>query len=258
MTAITAQAPALPTQRSAFGKIVLNEARLTLRQPTGLIGGLAFPIVLLFVFNAITPFHKQLGPRRAHRVRHLRADPHRVQPRHARPVQPAGSARLLPRARHPAPPFDHPGPPVLAARRAGRDQRGRRGGRRPRNPGRRRHRPSARPSRRTRPDSRYPPANDRRAVPLGLLVASVARSANSASIIGRAVFFPLIFLAGLWWPRELMPAGLRVLSDASPLGAAVQALQDSVQTASPRPCPCWSWPPTRWRSATWPRFFRWE
>lgn len=35
---------------------MLNEARLTLRQPQGLIGGLAIPIVLLFVFNAITPF----------------------------------------------------------------------------------------------------------------------------------------------------------------------------------------------------------
>lgn len=82
--------------------------------------------------------------------------------------------------------------------------------------------------------------------PIGLLVASVARSANTAGIIGRAVFFPLIFLAGLWWPRELMPTGLRVLSDASPLGAAVQALQDSVQGSSPRPRRCWSWPPTRW------------
>lgn len=57
MTAITARAPrALPTRRTAFGKIVLNEARLTLRQPQGLIGGLAIPIVLLFVFNAITPW----------------------------------------------------------------------------------------------------------------------------------------------------------------------------------------------------------
>src|SRR5215813_11468566 len=55
---------------------------------------------------------------------------------HADPARPARPARLLPRAGHPAPPVDHPGTPVLAARRAGRRPAVHRAGR----PGHREHR----------------------------------------------------------------------------------------------------------------------
>ena len=39
--------------------------------------------------------------------------------------------------------------------------------------------------------------------PLGLLIAAMARTANGASVIGRLVLIPMLFFAGLWWPREL-------------------------------------------------------
>lgn len=70
---------------------------------------------------------------------------------------------------------------------------------------------------------------------IGLLVTAVARTSKAANALSFTLFFPLMFLAGLWVPRPLMPDILRTASDYSPLGAGVQALQDSVAG---------HWPPT--------------
>ncbi len=69
--------------------------------------------------------------------------------------------------------------------------------------------------------------------PIGLLVAAVAKTANAASIIGRIAFFPMIFFAGLWLPRALMPHWLLDISNFTPLGAADGALQTSMLTGFP-------------------------
>lgn len=61
---------------------------------------------------------------------------------------------------------------------------------------------------------------------IGLMLAS-APTAKLAAGLGSAVFFPMMFLAGLWVPREAMPEALRTISDFSPLGAAVQTLTDA-------------------------------
>jgi ABC-2 type transport system permease protein len=61
---------------------------------------------------------------------------------------------------------------------------------------------------------------------IGLMLAS-APTAKAAAGMGSAVFFPLMFLAGLWVPREVMPDALRTVSDYSPMGAAVQTLTDA-------------------------------
>ncbi|NRQ32742.1 ABC transporter permease [Nonomuraea sp. NN258] len=62
---------------------------------------------------------------------------------------------------------------------------------------------------------------------LGLVVASVARTGRSAPGIGSAVMFPLLFVAGMWLPREVMPDALRTVSDYSVVGPFVQALRDT-------------------------------
>jgi ABC-2 type transport system permease protein len=64
---------------------------------------------------------------------------------------------------------------------------------------------------------------------LGLFLAAVAPSGRAANAIGAILFFPMMFFAGLWLPRAAMPVVLRDISDFTPLGAAVQALQDSAQ-----------------------------
>jgi len=65
-------------------------------------------------------------------------------------------------------------------------------------------------------------------LPIGLMIAAIARTANAASVIGRLAFFPMMFFAGLWLPRELMPAVLLDISNYTPLGASVEAMQDSM------------------------------
>ncbi len=68
---------------------------------------------------------------------------------------------------------------------------------------------------------------------IGLWVSAIARSTGSASIIGQLMFYPLLFFAGLWLPRERMAPVLRDISDRAPSGAAVRSLQNSMQGAFP-------------------------
>ncbi|MFD4207414.1 ABC transporter permease [Micromonospora tulbaghiae] len=62
---------------------------------------------------------------------------------------------------------------------------------------------------------------------IGLLVAALAPSGKSAGAVGTVLFFPVVFFAGLWLPRDSMPGVLRTISDFTPLGAGVQSLQDA-------------------------------
>jgi ABC-2 type transport system permease protein len=62
---------------------------------------------------------------------------------------------------------------------------------------------------------------------IGLLIASLAPHGRGAGAIGSVLFFPVLFFAGLWLPREAMPALLRRISDFTPLGAGVQSLSDA-------------------------------
>lgn len=94
---------------------------------------------------------------------------------------------------------------------------------------------------------------------IGLLVAALAPTGRSASAVGSLVFFPLVFFAGLWVPRAAMNDVLRTISDLTPLGAGVQALQDATAGNGPDPVRLLvvlGWTIVAGGLAT--RFFRWE
>jgi ABC-2 type transport system permease protein len=226
-----------PTRRAAFGQIVRNEARLAWRQPTGLITGLALPVLLLAVFHAIPAFRQpsaNLGGLTTFGI--------------YVPILIVFSVAMLAFMSLPMPLASYrelgvlrrlsttPVPPSWLLAAQGVVNLGTAaiatliilvggialGAPAPKNP-----------------------AGFvlsfvlcvAALFPIGLLIASVARTAAGAGIIGRLIFFPLIFFAGLWWPRELMPGALQALSEATPLGATVTAIQDSMQGQFPPAAP---------------------
>ena len=62
---------------------------------------------------------------------------------------------------------------------------------------------------------------------VGLLVTAAAPGGRAANALGAAVFYPSVFLGGLFLPIPTMPATLRHISHATPMGAAVTAMQDA-------------------------------
>lgn len=94
---------------------------------------------------------------------------------------------------------------------------------------------------------------------LGLLIGALAPSGPAASGVGMLAYFPLLFLGGLWLPREAMPEVLRTLSDFSPLGPGVASLQHASVGGWPEPghlavMTLWSVVTIAVAS----RFFRWD
>jgi ABC-2 type transport system permease protein len=60
---------------------------------------------------------------------------------------------------------------------------------------------------------------------VGIFVAAVAPSGKAANGIGTGLFFVLMFFAGLWTPREVMPGWLQRIGELTPLGAGQAAMQ---------------------------------
>ncbi|MCW2540469.1 MAG: rane protein [Frankiales bacterium] len=59
---------------------------------------------------------------------------------------------------------------------------------------------------------------------IGILVAALSPSSKVANGLGSALFFPLMFLAGLWVSTSSLPGPLPTISNYSPLGASVRAM----------------------------------
>lgn len=60
---------------------------------------------------------------------------------------------------------------------------------------------------------------------IGLVLGSVVPTPSAANAISPLVWLPLMVFGGLWFPREAMPDTMRAISDLSPAGAAVDAVQ---------------------------------
>jgi ABC-2 type transport system permease protein len=69
---------------------------------------------------------------------------------------------------------------------------------------------------------------------IGLLVAAVAPTGKAGQAIGMMLFFPNLFLGGVYIPRETMPAVLRNIGDYSPLGATMKTMRDAWMGTEPR------------------------
>ena len=97
------------------------------------------------------------------------------------------------------------------------------------------------------------------ALALGSVVSAVSRTTKIAGAIGSAVFFPMMFCAGVWLPVQQMPHTLARVVGLTPFGAAARALNE----AAAGDWPSWSHLGVL---ATWillltgaaSRWFRWE
>ncbi|MEV6301616.1 ABC transporter permease [Actinoplanes sp. NPDC051861] len=68
---------------------------------------------------------------------------------------------------------------------------------------------------------------------IGLLLAALAPTGKTANAIGTVLFFPFMFAAGLWVPREVMPDLLRQIGDYTPLAAGQNLMTDALTGQSP-------------------------
>ncbi|MFF9410120.1 ABC transporter permease [Streptomyces anandii] len=65
------------------------------------------------------------------------------------------------------------------------------------------------------------------ALALGAVVSAVSRTTKVAGAIGTAVFFPMMFCAGVWLPVQEMPHTLARVVGLTPFGAAARALNEA-------------------------------
>ena len=70
---------------------------------------------------------------------------------------------------------------------------------------------------------------------LGMLAAAAAPPARSAAGIGWLLFFPNMFLAGVYFPTEEMSSTMRQVGNFTPLGSVLHAVRDSWMGIDPRP-----------------------
>jgi ABC-2 type transport system permease protein len=227
-----------PTRRAAFGNIVLNEARLAWRRPIGLIGGVGVPMLLLVIFGELPSFHQPMATLGGLTLFDVYV-----------PVLAVFGVTLLAVVGLPIPLVTYrelgvlrrlsttPVPQSWLLAAQGVIQLcvalaglavivavsiAAFGAPAPKNPG---------------GFALSALLCAAGLFPIGLVIAAVARTANGANVIGRLVFFPLMFFAGLWLPRALMPGVLVDISNYTPVGAAVQAMQDSMLQGFPPAAP---------------------
>ena len=68
---------------------------------------------------------------------------------------------------------------------------------------------------------------------LGVLIAAIAPSQGVSTAMGQGLLYPLLFFAGIYVPMQFLPGSLQTISHFTPVGAAVQALESSMQGTFP-------------------------
>ena len=68
---------------------------------------------------------------------------------------------------------------------------------------------------------------------IGAVVTAVSATTRIVQTVGTIVFFPMMFTAGVWLPVQAMQGRLHTVVTATPLGAAAEALNDSLVGRSP-------------------------
>ncbi|MDQ3695952.1 MAG: ABC transporter permease [Chloroflexota bacterium] len=61
---------------------------------------------------------------------------------------------------------------------------------------------------------------------IGMLLAAILPTARVAQTVGMAIFFPMIFLSGSAFPRQMMPESIRNVAEVLPLTRVVILLSD--------------------------------
>ncbi len=63
---------------------------------------------------------------------------------------------------------------------------------------------------------------------IGLLIAALVPTGKAGNAVGTLLFFPSMFFAGLWSPREMLPDWAQKVGDYTALGAGVRALRETM------------------------------
>jgi ABC-2 type transport system permease protein len=71
------------------------------------------------------------------------------------------------------------------------------------------------------------------ALALGAAVTAVTPTTKATTVVGSVVFFPAMFLAGVWVPVQAMPDVLQRIVEYFPFGAASQALNQAAEGGWP-------------------------
>jgi len=66
---------------------------------------------------------------------------------------------------------------------------------------------------------------------LGMLVGTLSKSVETASVIGNVISFPMMFLSGTFFPLAIMPEYLRTFAHVLPLYYVVDGLNEVMVNA---------------------------
>jgi ABC-type multidrug transport system permease subunit len=68
---------------------------------------------------------------------------------------------------------------------------------------------------------------------LGVVIAAFSESEATAFLASLVIGLPLLFLSGILFPFEFMPAPIVILGQATPLTPAIIAMQSAILYATP-------------------------